>query len=48
MGFEPRGYDLGLEAICAPRPGYELQRGWTEEKKKKEKKKKKKKNFPYV
>ena len=39
---------MGLEArIWAPKPGYELRRGWTEKKKKeKEKKKEKKEKFP--
>ena len=40
LGFEPQGW----VGIMPPRSGYELRRGWTEEKKKKEKKKKEK--FP--
>ena len=33
LEFGPRDEDLGLKTrIKAPRPGYELWRGWTEEK----------------
>ena len=45
LGYGPLDWDLCLKTrIMALRPGYELQRGWTEEKK--EKKKEKKEKFP--